>query len=67
MLCNVCGGSGSILAFNPREWWDCPKCGGAGVSVMGITPPTIKISASQMKKARKGQSKKKWVDPNSKG
>jgi hypothetical protein len=66
MLCSVCKGSGSLIGFNPREWWDCPKCGGAGVSFMGITPPTIKISATQLKKAGVNR-KQKRVDPNLKG
>lgn len=34
MTCTVCLGSGSILARQwPVEFWNCPKCGGAGVSV----------------------------------
>jgi hypothetical protein len=64
MLCSICKGSGSLISFNPREWWDCPKCGGAGVSFMSITPPTIQVSAAQMKKANKANKKPKWVDPN---
>jgi hypothetical protein len=66
MICNLCRGSGSLICFNPREWWDCPKCGGAGVSVMGMAPPTIQVSSSQLKKA--GVNKKaKWKDPKFNG
>ena len=35
MLCAVCRGCGSVMGF-PKgvpEWWLCPCCGGAGVSV----------------------------------
>lgn len=35
MICTVCHGAGSVLARQwPLEWWTCPKCGGAGVSIM---------------------------------
>jgi hypothetical protein len=34
MLCHVCKGCGSIMVTKPSlEWWDCPACFGAGVTM----------------------------------
>jgi DnaJ-class molecular chaperone len=35
MTCTLCKGMGWLLHFinTKPEWWECPKCGGAGVSV----------------------------------
>ena len=35
MLCPVCKGSGALVTFSPRTWWDCPACCGAGAIIMG--------------------------------
>lgn len=35
MLCPLCRGSGSLVAF-PKgcpQWWECQSCGGTGVTV----------------------------------
>jgi hypothetical protein len=33
MICHICQGSGCLLFIKHWEWWPCPCCGGAGVSV----------------------------------
>ena len=33
MICHICAGSGHLLFTKFWEWWPCPCCGGAGVSV----------------------------------
>lgn len=32
MICNLCKGTGSLLALFPLEWWTCPKCKGHGTT-----------------------------------
>lgn len=58
MLCSVCRGSGNIISFpnGKPEWWDCVKCGGAGVTVL-FSPPTIKLHKIQFDKWRKAAIK----------
>ncbi len=34
MICKVCRGAGSLITANPITYWNCPCCGGAGVSFM---------------------------------
>ncbi len=56
MLCILCKGSGSLMAFKGKpHWWDCPACVGAGVSEMH-GPATIlikKFKAKNWKKSKK--------------
>ncbi|QEG30326.1 hypothetical protein GobsT_51310 [Gemmata obscuriglobus] len=33
MICRVCEGASYLLFLKLREYWHCPCCGGAGVSV----------------------------------
>lgn len=67
MICPVCKGSCNIVTFNPLRFWDCPCCGGAGVTELGIGG-NIKLGGGQhafmrpISKARHKQTEFKLED-----
>ena len=59
MLCHVCKGAGCIMAFpaGKPEWWPCPCCESAGVSIQHGPPTLIMDSVRMAKNARKAARK----------
>ena len=65
MLCRICQGSGSIQTFHEGkpEFWNCPCCGGAGVSIQNgpaeIHIIRLNLSGLQKWKPNKEKFRKK--------